>query len=87
MLCDAETIIRHGLEDDGVLHGPELEIERYVILHLTRCQKGDIANFREGDVAVLQHDVYGVRAKVGDVCRVTGVGDERVALTLPDGKG
>ena len=33
-----------------MLHGPELEIERYVNLRLTRSQKGDIANHREGDV-------------------------------------
>ena len=84
--AEINAAVRHGLEDEGVLHGPELEIERYVNLHLTRFQKGDIANYREGDVAVFHHDVYGVRAKAGDACRVTEVGDERVVLTLPDGK-
>ena len=69
-----------------MLHGPELEIERYVNLHLTRSQKGDIANYREGDVAVFHHDVYGVRAKAGDACLVAKVGDERVVLTMPGGK-
>ena len=83
---EINAAVRHGLEDEGVLHGPELEIERYVNLHLTRSQKGDIANYREGDVAVFHHDVYGVRAKAGDACRVTEVGDERVVLTLPGGK-
>ena len=84
--AEINAAVRHGLEDEGVLHGPELEIERYVNLHLTRSQKGDIANYREGDVAVFHHDVYGVRAKAGDACRVTEVGDERVVLTLPGGK-
>ncbi len=86
MRAEINAAVRHGLEDEGVLHGPELEIERYVNLHLTRSQKGDIANYREGDIAVFHHDVYGVRAKAGDACRVTEVGDERVMLTLPGGK-
>ena len=84
--AEINAAVRHGLEDEGVLHGPEFEIERYVNLHLTRSQKGDIVNYREGDVAVFHHDVYGVRAKAGDACRVTEVGDERVVLTLPGGK-
>ena len=84
--AEINAAVRHGLEDEGVLHGPELEIERYVNLHLTRSQKGDIANYREGDVAVFHHDVYGVRAKAGDACLVTEVGDERVVLTMPGGK-
>ena len=86
--AEINAAVRHGLEDEGVLHGPELEIERYVNLHLTRPQKGDIANYRPDDVAVFHHDVYGVRAKAGDACRVAEVdADEgRVVLTLPDGK-
>ena len=86
MRTEINAAVRHGLEDEGVLHGPELEIERYVNLHLTRSQKGDIANYREGDIAIFHHDVYGVRAKAGDACRVTEVTDERVVLTFPNGK-
>ena len=86
MRAEINAAVRHGLEDEGVLHGPELEIERYVNLHLTRSQKGDIGNYREGDVAIFHHDVYGVRAKAGDACRVTEVGEERVVLTFPNGK-
>ena len=85
--AEINAAVRHGLEDEGVLHGPELEIERYVNLHLTRSQKGDIANYREGDVAVFHHDVYGVRAKAGDACRVAKVGDERVVLNMPERQG
>ena len=86
MRAEINAAVRHGLEDEGVLQGPELEIERYVNLHLTRSQKGDIANYRAGDIAIFHHDVYGVRAKAGDACRVAEVREERVVLTFPNGK-
>ncbi len=80
--AEINTAVRRGLADEGVLRGPELEIERYVNLHLTRPQKGDIA--------VFHHDVYGVRrqGKAGDACRVAEVdaGEGRVALSHPDGR-
>ena len=85
--AEINDAIRQGLEDEGVLHGPELEIERYVNLHLTRSQKGDVANYRPGDVAVFHHDVYGVSAKAGDACGVLEAQDDgRVVLAHPDGR-
>ena len=86
--AEINAAVRQGLEEEGALHGPELEIERYVNLHLTRPQKGDIANYRPGDVAVFHHDVYGVRARAGDACRVAEVdaGEGRVVLSHPDGR-
>ena len=79
--AEINEAVRHGLEDEGVLHGPELEIDRYVNLHLTRSQKGEVANYRPGDVAVFHHDVYGVSAKAGDACRVLEAQDDgRVLL-------
>ena len=79
--------VRQGLEDEGVLHGLALEIERYVNLHLTRSQKGEVANWRPGDVAVFHHDVYGVKARAGDACRVLETQDDgRVLLAHPDGR-
>ena len=84
--AEINTAVRQGLEDEGVLHGPELEIERYVNLHLTRSQKGDVANYRPGDVAVFHHDVYGVKAKAGDACRVLETEDGGVLLAHPDGR-
>ena len=85
--AEINDAIRQGLEDEGVLHGPELEIERYVNLHLTRSQKGDVANYRPGDIAVFHHDVYGVSAKAGDACRVLETQDDgRVLLAHPDGR-
>ena len=85
--AEINDALRHGLEDEGVLRGPALEIERYVNLHLTRSQKGEVANYRPGDVAVFHHDVYGVKARAGDACRVLETRDDgHVLLAHPDGK-
>ena len=85
--AEINDAVRQGLEDEGVLHGPALEIERYVNLHLTRSQKGEAANWRPGDVAVFHHDVYGVKARAGDACRVLEAEDDgRVLLAHPDGR-
>ena len=78
--------IREGLKAEGSLHGRTLEIERYVNLHLTRAQKGDLANWHENDVAVFHADVYGVQAKSGDIFHVIGSEGEKVLLQHPDGK-
>ena len=84
--AEINAAVRQGLSEEGVLHGPDLEIERYVNLHLTRSQKGDVANYRPGDVAVFHHDVYGVAAKADDACRVLEAHDGRVLLAHPDGR-
>ena len=85
--AEINDAVRQGLEDEGVLRGPELEIERYVNLRLTRSQKGEVANYRPGDVAVFHHDVYGVKARAGDACRVLEAQDDgRVLLAHPDGR-
>ena len=84
--AEINAAVRDGLAREGVLGGPELEIERYVNLHLTRSQKGDAANYRPGDVAVFHHDVYGVGASAGDACRVIEPEDGFVRLAHPDGK-
>ena len=85
--AEINDAVRQGLEDEGVLHGPKLEIERYINLHLTRSQKGEVANYRPDDVAVFHHDVYGVKAKAGDACRVLETQDDgRVLLAHPDGR-
>ena len=84
--AEINAAVRHGLAREGVLRGPELELERYVNLHLTRSQKGDPANYRAGDVAVFHHDVHGVGAKAGDAWRVVAAGDGAVRLARPDGR-
>ena len=84
--AEINAAVRHGLTQEGVLRGPELEIERYVNLRLTRSQKGDAANYRPGDVAVFHHDVYGVGARAGDAWCVVSVADGAVRLARPDGR-
>ena len=71
-----------------MLHGPTLEIERCATPHSTRSQKGDIANHRPGDDTIFHHDVYGVRAKAEDACRVAKVdaGEGSVALSHSEGR-
>ena len=78
--------IREGLKAEGSLRGRTLEVERYVNLHLTRAQKGDLANWHENDVAVFHADVYGVQAKSGDIFHVIGSQGDKVLLQHPDGK-
>ena len=83
---EINTAVREGLQAEGSLHGRTLEIERYVNLHLTRAQKGEIGNWQPGDMAVFHHDVYGVQAKAGDACRILGAEDGKVVLDHPDGR-
>ena len=78
--------VRAGLAAEGVLRGPALELERYVDLRLTRSETGDARNWREGDVAIFRHDVYGVGARAGDACRIAGAEDGLVALDHPGGR-
>ena len=78
--------VREGLADEGVLHGPVLTIERYVNLRLTRAQKADVAQYREGDVAVFHARVPPLRLRAGDACRVLGAQGPQVLLDHPDGK-
>ena len=77
--------VRDGLAEEGVLHGPVLELERYIPLHYTRAEKADIANYREGDVAVFHATVPPVRLEPDDACRVIGTRGEQVLLAHPDG--
>ena len=83
---EINAAVRSGLAREGVLNGPELEIERYVNLRLTRSQKGETANYRPGDVAVFHHRAFAADARAGDACRVVGVADGRVQLAHDDGR-
>ena len=78
--------VRQGLEQEGALYGRELEIETLVDLGMTRAQKGDARNWREGDVAVFAYDLYPYRIRAGEACAVTGIEHGRVTLAHPDGK-
>ena len=81
-----DDAVREGLEQEGALRGRELEIDALVDLGMTRAQKGDARNWREGDVAVFAYDLYPYRIRAGEACAVTGIGDGRVTLAHPDGK-
>ncbi len=78
--------VREGLAQEGALRGRELEIETLVDLGMTRAQKGDVRNWREGDVAVFAYDLYPYRIRAGEACAVTGIADGRVTLAHPDGR-
>ena len=53
---------------------------------MTRAQKREIRNYREGDVVVFHNDLYHYRVKSGDTCPITGFDGDRLALGHGDGK-
>ncbi len=77
--------VREGLEEEGALHGRELEIETLAEIGLTQAQKDDTHNWREGDVVVFHNDLSRFRIRAGDTCTVTEIGNDRVWLHHPDG--
>ena len=55
--------VRDALADEGVLRGKPLRIERLVSLGMTRTEKGDRRNYREGDLVVFHQDLKNYRLK------------------------
>ena len=84
--AEIDDAVREGLEVEGALQGGAIEIETLVSLGLTRAQKGDARNWREGDVALFHRDLLRYRIRAGDACQVTEVSEERVRLVHPDGR-
>ena len=78
--------VRDTLADEKVLRGKPLRIERLVSLGLTRAEKGDRRNYREGDLVVFNQDLINYRLKRDEVLTVTGFDYDRVMLLHPDGK-
>ena len=78
--------VREALADEGVLRGRALGIERLVSLGLTRTEKGDVRNYREGDLVVFHQDLVNYRLKKDEILTVTGIDYDRVMLLHPDGK-
>ena len=76
--------VRVGLEQEGVLHGRTLKIDRLVDRRLTRAQASDIRSYEPGDIAVFHRDHYGCRKD--DICTVTGTEEGMVILAHPDGE-
>ena len=77
--------VRAALADEGVLRGKALTIERLVSLGMTRAEKGDARNYREGDAVVFHQDMVNYRVRKDEALTVTGVEGDRVALRHPDG--
>jgi len=84
--AEIDGTVRAALADEGVLRGKALRIERLVSLGMTRAEKGDARNYREGDAVVFHQDMINYRLKKDEALTVTGIDGERVALDHPDGK-
>ena len=78
--------VRDALADEGMLRGKPLRIERLVSLGMTRTEKGDRRNYREGDLVVFHRDLVNYRLKKDEILTVTGFDYDRVMLLHPDGK-
>ena len=84
--AEINAAVREALAAEGVLRGRTLLIERLVGLGMTRAEKADVRNYREGDTVVANQDLVNFRVKRDEPLTVTGVEDDRVLLLHPDGK-
>ena len=79
-------IVRDGLADEGVLHGREIEIDRFVNRHLTAAQRADVRNHEPGDVVIFHSRVPPLRVQEGDACRIERTDGEFAYLAHPTGR-
>ena len=84
--ADISDAVREGLEAEGTLRGPAIELDTLIPLGLTRAQTGDARHWREGDVALFHRDLRHYRIRANDACTVTEVGEDRIGLAHPDGR-
>ena len=84
--ADIHRVLRERLAREGVLHGRELEIERYVNRHLTAAQRADVRNHEPGDIVIFHSRVPPLRVDEGDACRIVRAEDEFVFLDHPSGR-
>ena len=84
--AEINATIRAGLAKEGAIAGREMEIRRLVPRGMTRPQTGDIRNWSEGDAAVFHHDLWGGKAKAGEVFTVNAIAGERAELVHEDGR-
>ena len=80
------AVVRGALAAEGVLRGRALRIERLVSLGMTRAEKADARNYREGDTVLFNQDMVNFRVKRDEALTVTGTEEDRVLLLHPDGK-
>ena len=84
--AEIHRVVREGLAREGVLHGRELEIERFVNRHLTAAQRADFRNHEPGDIVVFHSRVPPLRVEEGDPCRIVRAEGEFVFLEHPSGR-
>ena len=84
--AEINETVRETLAEEGALSGKALRIERLVSLGMTRAEKGDVRNYREGDTVVFHQDLVNYRLKKDEILTVTGIDYDRVMLLHPDGK-
>ncbi len=83
---EVNATVREGLAAEGAIRGKALRIERLVNLGMTRAEKGDVRNYRDGDVVVFNQDLVNYRVGRDDVLTVTGIERDSVVLAHADGK-
>ena len=84
--AEIHRVVRDGLAREGLLHGRELEIERYVNRHLTAAQRADIRNHEPGDIVIFHSRVPPLRVEEGAACRVVRAEGDSVFLEHPSGR-
>ena len=84
--AEINTAVRAALATEGVLRGRTLRIDRLVGLGMTRAEKADVRNYREGDTVLFNQDMVNFRVKRDEPLTVTGIGEDRVLLRHPDGR-
>ena len=84
--AEINRVVRDGLAREGVLHGRELELERYANRHLTAAQRADIRNHEPGDIVLFHSRVPPLRVEKGDACRILRAEGDHVFLAHPTGR-
>ena len=84
--AEIHRVVRERLAREGVLHGREIEIERYVNRHLTAAQRADVRHHEPGDVVIFHSRVPPLRVNEGDACRIVRAEDGFVFLDHPSGR-
>ena len=84
--AEIHRAVREALGREGVLHGREIEIERYVNRHLTAAQRADVRNHEPGDVVIFHSRVPPLRVDEGDACRIVRAEEGFVFLEHASGR-
>ena len=82
---EINATVRDALAAEGVLRGRTLRIERLVNLGMTRAEKGDARNYRDGDLVLFNQDLVNYRVRKDDILTVAGIERDTVVLDHPDG--